>query len=62
MKKLNRIKQTINALVSFERANLENEEFKNGMEDYCIATKNGYFWGFRRKFQDDFTKSEVETI
>ena len=57
---MKRIKQTIDALVKFETANIENQDFN--MEDYCIATKNGYFWGFCRKLQEKITKNQVEKI
>ena len=59
---MKKIKQTIDALVRFETANIENQEFAKSMEDYCIATKNGYFWGFCRKLQENITKKQVEKI
>lgn len=59
---MKRVKQTINALCSFERANLEDEDFNKNMEDYCIATNTGFFWGFRRNLQMKNTKRQVEKI
>ena len=54
MEKLKRTKQIINAIVSFEIANMENEDFKKIMEPfYCVETKSGYFWGFNRKLQNE---------
>lgn len=62
MKDLKKIQATINALVRFEIANIENDDFQKNSEDYCIATKGGHFWGFSRKMQHDFTKNKVEKI
>lgn len=62
MKDFKKIQATINALIRFEIANLENKDFMKKSDEYIIATNGGYFWGFCRKFKDDFTKNEVEKI
>ena len=59
---LKKIKVTLNALARFELANLENKEFADGMENYMITSASGYFWGFDRNMQKDFTKNKVEKI
>lgn len=62
MKDFKKIQATINALIRFEIANLENEDFMKQSDEYVITTNGGYFWGFCRKIKDDFTKNKVEKI
>lgn len=61
MEKLKRTKQVVNAIVSFEMANQDNDDFMKDNDEY-VMTCGPYFWGYYRKIQDVFTKSEVEKI
>lgn len=57
---MKKVEQTIKAIARFEMANLDNKDFVADMENYCIGNGSGYFFGFCRKLQRNYTKKQVK--
>ena len=56
------IKQVVRAITNAELQNIGNEDYAKDIDNYCIVTNIGFFWGKMPKDKVDFTKSKVEKI
>lgn len=52
------VKRVVNAIINAEMQNLENKDYAENIDNYCIVTNVGFFWGHLPQHRIDVIKAK----